>query len=302
MQYRTLGRTGIKVSPYALGALMFATSVGNPDPGDSARIIHKALDAGINLIDTADAYGPQVSERLIADALHPYPDDLVIATKGGLRQVGEGEVERDSSPAFLRSGVEDSLRRLQVDHIDLYQVHWPDPDTPAADVWGAMAGLVDAGKVRHVGVSNFDRTLLQTCEAIRHVDSLQQEFSMLALEDRDLIRWCGEQGIGVVTYSPLAVGFLTGRYTREEPERIDDWRAGEGGWTSPAKLDEVFRVVEGLRPIAERLGITEVTVKAHLRNIYAKIGAQNRAHAVTIALQQKLIESGMPVLDPVLKP
>jgi aryl-alcohol dehydrogenase-like predicted oxidoreductase len=127
---------------------------------------------------------------------------------------------------------------------------------PLDETWGAMAELVEAGKVRHVGVSNFDRTMLQTCEAIRHVDSLQQEFSMIALQDRDLIRWCGEQGTGVVTYSPLGVGFLTGRYTREEAERIDDWRSGDAGWTSATTLDEVFRVVDGLRPIADRLGIT----------------------------------------------
>ena len=118
-----------------------------------------------------------------------------------------------------------------------------------------MAELVAAGKVRAIGVSNFDRDLLERCLAIRHVDSLQQEFSMLALEDRDLIRWCGEQGIGVVTYSPLGVGFLTGRYTRA-PRRSGSTTgaAGEAGWTAPERLDEVFRVVDGLRPIAERLG------------------------------------------------
>jgi aryl-alcohol dehydrogenase-like predicted oxidoreductase len=98
--------------------------------------------------------------------------------------------------------------------------------------------------------------MLEECSAIRHVDSLQQEFSMLALDDRDLIRWCGAQGIGVVSYSPLGVGFLTGRFSRAQAEAIDDWRAGEGEWTTPERLDTVFRVVDGLRPIAERLGIT----------------------------------------------
>ena len=167
----------------------------------------------------------------------------------------------DGGSGFLPDQVQDacdaSLARLGIDVIDLYQLHWPDESgVPIEDTWGAMVELVAAGKIRFAGVSNFDRELLERCLAIRHVDSLQQEFSMLALEDRDLIRWCGEQGIGVVSYSPLGVGFLTGRYTRASAAAIDDWRSGEAEWTSPARLDAVFAIVDGLRPIAERLGIT----------------------------------------------
>ena len=152
----------------------------------------------------------------------------------------------------MRAACDASLARLGIDAIDVYQLHWPDETgVPVEETWGAMAELVAAGKVRAIGVSNFDQDLLERCLPIHHVESLQQEFSMLALEDRGLIRWCGEAGIGVVTYSPLGVGFLTGRYTRAEAERIDDWRSREG-WTAPDQLDEVFRVVDGLRPIAER--------------------------------------------------
>ena len=148
---------------------------------------------------------------------------MIVATKVGPSPEGTG-----FRPEQVRAACDASLARLGIDAIDLYQLHWPDETgVPVEDTWGAMAELVTAGKVRAIGVSNFDQGLLERCLPIHHVDSLQQEFSMLALEDRGLIRWCGEAGIGVVTYSPLGVGFLTGRYTRAEAERIDDWRSGE---------------------------------------------------------------------------
>jgi aryl-alcohol dehydrogenase-like predicted oxidoreductase len=197
-------------------------------------------------------YGSGTSERIVGKALQGRRDELVVATKVAPSPEGSG-----FRPEQVRAACDASLGRLGIDAIDLYQLHWPDESgVPLDDTWGAMAELVEAGKVRHAGVSNFDQQMLEACEAIRHVDSLQQEFSMLALEDRALIRWCGEHGIGVVTYSPLGVGFLTGRYTREEADSIDDWRSGDAGWTSSARLDQVFRVVDGLRPIAERLGMT----------------------------------------------
>src|SRR5436190_894442 len=126
---------------------------------------------------------------------------------------------------------------------------------PIEDTWGAIGGLVDAGKVRWVGVSNFDRTLIERCGAIRHVDSLQQEFSLVRPEDRELIRWCGEAGIGVLSYSPLGAGLLTGAFDREDAQRIDDWRASDG-LTSVGHLDLLFALVDGMRPVAERLGVS----------------------------------------------
>ncbi len=144
-----------------------------------------------------------------------------------------------------------------------------------------MAELVDAGKVGHAGVSNFDRELIERCEAIRHVDSLQQEFSMLVLEDRELIRWCGEVGTGVVSYSPLGVGSSRGRSPRRAGA-IDDWRAREG-WTEPDRLDRVFAVLERLRPIAERLGISMAQLalawNVHQPGVTSAIaGSRNAAH------------------------
>src|SRR5664279_2041794 len=145
MQYRTLGRTGIKVSPYALGALMFATSIGNPDHDDSIRTIHKALDAGINLIDTADSYGD--SEEVVGKALKGRRDGVVLATKFS-RPMGDDPNRRGTSRRWIMTAVEDSLRRLQTDHIDLYQIHVPDPATDIEETLSALTDLIHSGKVR----------------------------------------------------------------------------------------------------------------------------------------------------------
>ena len=223
----------------------------NPADEDVVRAFHAAFDAGITWVDTAEVYGSGESERLVGKALAGRRDDVVVASKVAPSPEGTG-----FTPDQVRTACDASLGRLGVDALDLYQLHWPDENgVPVEDTWGAMAELVTAGKTRSIGVSNFDQELLERCLPIHHVDSLQQEFSMLALDDRALIRWCGEAGIGVVTYSPLGVGFLTGRYTRADAEAIDDWRGGDE-WTTPERLDETFRVVDGLRPIAEREGLS----------------------------------------------
>jgi len=223
----------------------------NPADDDVVRAFHAAFDAGITWVDTAEVYGSGESERLVGKALEGRRDDVVVASKVAPSPEGTG-----FRPEQVRAACDASLARLGIETLDLYQLHWPDETgVPVEDTWGAMAGLVAAGKTRAIGVSNFDQALLERCLPIHHVDSLQQEFSMLALDDRALIRWCGENGIGVVTYSPLGVGFLTGRYTRADAEKIDDWRSANE-WTTPEQLDETFRVVDGLRPIAEREGIS----------------------------------------------
>jgi len=149
MRYRTLGRTGIKVSPYGLGTLMYATSMGN-DPGDSTRIIHKAIDAGINVIDTADAYGD--SEEVVGKALEGRRDDVVLATKFS-RPTGQDPNHQGASRRWIVTAVENSLRRLRTDHIDLYQLHRPDPDTDIEETLAALTDLIHSGKVRAIGAS-----------------------------------------------------------------------------------------------------------------------------------------------------
>jgi aryl-alcohol dehydrogenase-like predicted oxidoreductase len=253
MRTKRLGAHGPELSVIGLGAWEAGGDAwgANPDDDDIVRAFHAAFDAGVTWVDTAEVYGAGVSERLVGKALAGRRDDLVVATKVGPQPEGTG-----FRPEQVRSACDASLARLAIDIIDLYQLHWPDESgVPVEDTWGAMAALVETGKVRAIGVSNFDQELLERCLPIRHVDSLQQEFSMLVLDDRDLIRWCGEAGIGVVSYSPLGVGFLTGRFTRAEAEGIDDWRS-RNDWTTAETLDDVFRVVDGLRPIAEQLGVT----------------------------------------------
>jgi aryl-alcohol dehydrogenase-like predicted oxidoreductase len=166
-------------------------------------------------------------------------------------------------PEEVRRACTESLRRLRTGRIDLYQLHWPDEDgVPVEETWGAMGALVDEGLVRWIGLSNFDRALIERCEAVRHVDSLQQEFSMLVLDDRELIRWCGEQGIGVVSYGPLGYGLLTGAITAETRFDPKDFRSGYDEWEywqrlfAPGRLERSLAVVDAMRPIAERLGVT----------------------------------------------
>jgi aryl-alcohol dehydrogenase-like predicted oxidoreductase len=253
MLTRPLGAHGPELSVIGLGAWEAGGDAwgANPEDEEIVRAFHAAFDAGVTWVDTAEVYGSGVSERIVGAAVVGRRDELVVATKVGPQPEGTG-----FRPEQIRAACDASLERLDIDVIDLYQLHWPDESgIPVEDTWGAMAALVDAGKVRAIGVSNFDQALLERCLPIRHVDSLQQEFSMLALDDRELIRWCGDAGIGVVSYSPLGVGFLTGRFSRAEAERIDDWRS-RNDWTTSETLDDVFRIVDGLRPIAERLGTT----------------------------------------------
>jgi aryl-alcohol dehydrogenase-like predicted oxidoreductase len=215
--------------------------------------IQKVLETGINWIDTAEVYGNGTSETLVGRALAGRRDDALIATKVAPRPAGTG-----FRPDQVREACRRSLKRLSTDRIDLYQLHWPDGSgVPVEDTWGAMISLVDEGLVRAIGVSNFDRGLIERYTAVRHVDSLQQEFSMLVLDDRELIRWCGEQGIGVLAYGPLAYGLLTGAATAETTFAPDDHRTFEKGYLfGPGKRERSLAVVDGMRPIAERLGLT----------------------------------------------
>ena len=253
MRTQRLGTMGPELSVIGLGAWEAGGVDWGPNRSESAVIdaIGAGIEAGMNWIDTAEVYGDGVSEMLVGKALAGRRDGVFLATKVAPAPEGTG-----FRPEQVRAACDASLGRLGIEMIDLYQLHWPDPaGVPVEDTWGAMAGLVDAGKVRWVGVSNFDQALIERCSAIRHVDSLQQEFSLVHLDDRELIRWCGEVGAGVLSYSPLGAGLLTGTLRREDAEQIDDWRASDG-LTSAAHLDRTFALVDGMRPAAERLGVS----------------------------------------------
>jgi aryl-alcohol dehydrogenase-like predicted oxidoreductase len=288
VQTRRLGSQGPEISVIGFGA--WEAGLG-PEWGEAppteqvVAAIRRALDDGIDWIDTAEVYGDGRSEEIVAQAVRGRRDEVLIATK--LAPAPEGTGFR---PDEVARGCRQSLERLGTDRIDLFQLHWPD-DTgvPIEETWGAMADLVDEGLVRHVGVSNFDRRLIERCEAIRHVDSAQQQFSMVTLDEGELIAWCGEVGTGVVTYGPLAFGLLTGAITMETTFSEDDHRANEETWDDlfvPEQRARALAVVEGMRPIAGRLGVTLAQLalawNVHQPGVTAAIaGSRNPDHVTT---------------------
>jgi|SRR5919109_98566 aryl-alcohol dehydrogenase-like predicted oxidoreductase len=251
MRTRGLGRLGPELSVVGFGAWEAGGTQWGPNPSDEAVVaaIRSGLDAGIDWIDTAEVYGDGESERLVGMAIRGR-GDVAIASKVAPEPEGTG-----FRPEQVRKACDASLTRLGVERIDLYQLHWPDDSgIPVEDTWGAMTELQDAGKVRSIGVSNFDRELIERCLAIRHVDSLQPEFSMLDRRNADLIAWCGEQGIGTVTYGPLAFGLLTGAITRDTIFGPGDCRGKPQTEGAFADVERSLVIVDRLRPVAERLG------------------------------------------------
>jgi aryl-alcohol dehydrogenase-like predicted oxidoreductase len=285
MRTRRLGSKGPEITVIGYGAWEAGGDAWGPNESDQVVIdaIRAGIDAGIGWIDTAEVYGDGQSEELVGRAIEGRRDGLVIATKVAPKPDGSG-----FRPDEVRRACEGSLKRLGIDVIDLYQCHWPDENVPVEDTWTAMAALQDDGLVRHIGVSNFSQAEIERCEAIRHVDSLQPPFSMLDLRERDLIRWCGEHGVGVVAYGPLAYGLLTGAITMDTEFDASDWRSGSGSGNyrrmfAPGKREHSLAVVDRLRPIADRLEITvgqlALAWAVHQRGVTAAIaGSRNPEH------------------------
>jgi aryl-alcohol dehydrogenase-like predicted oxidoreductase len=281
MRARKLGSNGPGVSVIGYGSWEAGGTQWGPNESEESVIeaIRAGLDAGIDWIDTAEVYGDGVSERLVGRAIAGR-GDVTIATKVAPEPEGSGFRAEQ-----VRKACDASLGRLGIERIDLYQLHWPDDSgVPVEDTWGAMTELQDAGKVRCIGVSNFDRELIERCLAIRHVDSLQPEFSMLDRRNAELIGWCGDQGIGVVTYGPLAYGLLTGRIGRETTFPPGDWRGRPQTEGPFADLEGSLAIVERLRPIAERLGCElgqlALAWNVHQPGVTAAIaGTRNPDHA-----------------------
>jgi pyridoxine 4-dehydrogenase len=178
------------------------------DHDEAIAVLRRAVELGVDLIDTADSYGPEVSEELIAEALHPYPDDLLIATKGGLLRTGPGQWPREGSPEHLREACEGSLRRLRVDSIELYQHHSPDPKVPYERSIAALKELQDEGKIRHVGVSNVSVDQLETAREIVEVVSVQNRFNLTDRSSQDVLERCEELGIAFFPWAPIDAGRL----------------------------------------------------------------------------------------------
>jgi len=182
---------------------------GEPADRDECKaVLRRAIELGVNFIDTADSYGPAVSEEIIAEALHPYPDDLVIATKGGFLRPGPGQWDADGRPEHLREACESSLRRLKLERIDLYQLHVPDPNVPYEESVGALKELQDEGKIRLIGVSNVSVEQLATARRIAEVVSVQNRYNLTDRATEDELDECERDGIGFIPWFPLAVGRL----------------------------------------------------------------------------------------------
>ncbi len=178
------------------------------NPEEARAVLKRAVELGINLIDTADSYGPEVSERLIGETLHPYPDELVIATKGGLLRDGPGQWRTDGRPEHLRQACEGSLRRLKVDRIDLYQLHRIDSRVPAEESLGALAQLREEGKVRYVGLSEVGVEEIQRAQEIVPIVSVQNRYNLIDRRSEDVLDFCEREGIGFLPWFPLATGDL----------------------------------------------------------------------------------------------
>jgi aryl-alcohol dehydrogenase-like predicted oxidoreductase len=268
----TLGRTGAAFTRLGLGTW----AIGGPwrfgwgpvDDAESIAAIRRAFESGINWIDTAPVYGGGHAEEIVGTALSGYAagEDVFVCTKCGRKTLPDGSPYGDLRPDAIRAECEASLRRLGVERIDLYQIHWPDLDSGTAleDSWAALADLVDVGKVRWIGVSNFDVERLESCEQIRHVDSVQPPLSLLqrgALSE--VIPWAAKHDTGVIGYSPMASGLLSGSFDRDRLERLppDDMRRARPEFTEP-ELSKNLAMIERLRAVAKEMnvGVAELAI------------------------------------------
>jgi len=294
VQMRKLGNSDLHITQvgygaWAIGGSGWQFAWGSQDDNESIAAIHRALELGVNWIDTAAVYGFGHSEEVVGRALkewrgfRPY-----VFTKCGLRGSANGEVQKVLSADSIRGEVEDSLRRLSVDVIDLYQIHWPpDPDSAALEEgWSTLADLKREGKVRWVGVSNFNVQQLQRAQAIAPVTSLQPRYSLVHREiENEILPYCLSEGIGVLVYSPMASGLLTGAMTRERAAKLpaDDWRRGHPDFTEP-NLSHNLALVGRMRETANRhkRSVGEVAIAWTLRHpavTGAIVGARNARQA-----------------------
>jgi aryl-alcohol dehydrogenase-like predicted oxidoreductase len=293
MELRKLGSQGPEISVIGFGAWEAGGDTWGPNPSDDSAVdaMRAAFDAGMTWIDSAEVYGKGRSEALVGRAIEGRPrDEFQIFTKVGASPDGTGYRAEEIGRA-----IRGSLKRLGTDHVDLYQIHWPESDVEVEETWGAMAELVDQGLARHIGVSNFDRTLIERCLAIRHVDSVQNQLSLFRQDDgEDLLPWLDEMGIGFLAYSPLAFGLLTGAITAETEFHPNDFRSGSRGFQAyhklfaPGKREEKLERVDRLRPIADRLGVSLATLAlrwvVEQRGVTAAIaGSRNANHVLSNA-------------------
>jgi aryl-alcohol dehydrogenase-like predicted oxidoreductase len=310
MKTTTLGRSGLRVSRIAFGTWQLGGDWGRFDEDAAVSAIRRARELGVNFFDTAQGYGFGASERILGGALRDEltrdRDELVIATKGGLRQTDSGLV-RDASPEWLRRGVDASLAALGIDHIDLYQVHWPDPAVPAEETAGALRDLITEGKIRHVGVSNYNTAQMQEFSETQAVETLQPPYHLFRREIEDeILPYCRQHDIGVLVYGLLAHGLLTGTLNAHTVFAPDDWRR-----TSAVFSGDTYRrnlaTVRALEKFAADRGITvsQLAVAWTLANpaVHVAIVGTRRASHVDDSLgavQVSLSESDLDEIDRIM--
>lgn len=307
MLYRTLGRTGIQVSPYGLGALMLATAMGNA-PEDSARIIHKALDAGVNLIDTADTYGD--SEDVVGKALKGRREDVVLATKFG-RPTGQGPNRQGASRRWIITAVDNSLRRLQTDYVDLYQLHRPDPGTDIQETLSALTDLIRSGKIRAIGASETPASDIVEAQWIAERRGLerfsteQPAYSLLNRGiEREILPSIQRFGMGTLVWGPLGQGLLTGRVRKNQDNDLR--RAGLARHLNDERrLD----VVEHLVTLAEEAGLAMTHLAMAFTIVHpgvtsALLGARTMGHLddLLAGLDVTLTDDVLDRIDEIIPP
>ena len=286
MKTVTLGATGLRVTPLAYGTWQFGGDWGPVDEQAAIAAIQQARSLGVNFFDTAQAYGFGRAERLLGRALaadlRSDRESVVIATKGGLRMDGE-KLVRDASPAWLRKGVEASLEALGTDYIDLYQVHWPDPNTPLRETAAGLAELVREGLIRHVGVSNYTPAQISEFSTVLPAETVQPLYHLFHRDiEADLLPYAAAHDIGVLAYGPLAHGLLGGTVTEATRFGAGDWRAHSPAFTGIGFAYDL-EVVAALRAFAARHGATiaQLAVAWVLANPavqVAIVGARTPAH------------------------
>jgi aryl-alcohol dehydrogenase-like predicted oxidoreductase len=292
MERRRLGGTDLELSVIGLGTWVFGGRWGGADDADSEAACHAAIDAGINWIDTADIYGQGRAERIVGTVVRERRDEVIVATKGGVAwEAGPPlRIWREASADYLRMACDRSLTALGLDHIDLYQAHWPVGGVGAEETIGALVELREAGKVRAIGVSNYHLPDLEATEAVAAIDSFQPGYHMMRREiEEGELAWCAAHDVGVIAYGPLAHGLLTGKMTRETTFPENDWRATSELFADdafPDRIDAVAELEALARESGRAGGVAELAVAWVLRRpevtsaiVGARSAEQARANA-----------------------
>ncbi len=259
MKTRTLGPGGPEVSEIGLGCMGMSAFYGKADEGEARATIARALELGCNFLDSSDMYGPHTNERLLGSAIASCRDDVFLATKFGIKLVEEGNlIDRivDGTPQYVREACDASLQRLATDHIDLYYQHRVDPNTPIEETVGAMAELVAAGKVRHIGLSEASAETIRRAHAVHPIAAVQTEYSLWTRDvEAEILPTLQELGIALVAYSPLGRGFLSGRFSSTDELEEGDYRLHGPRFTGE-NLKQNLALAERVRELAAERGIT----------------------------------------------